>query len=156
MSKQTELFQQFKMEYLRILMYFAALVACFLNSVSIVTAQLLGQFLPRLQLNLIRFTSQLILVIILAMFLRKNVFYFKTWFHAPIAVFDGVMYCIMILSINVSTLYAPVGNLESVGIFTFVLPAVIFNIVQRRASWSVVGFVMHWSDAASPTGIPLR
>ena len=126
------------MKWERIAAYFAALFGMLLYSVGITTSQLIGQFLPRLQLNLIRFVSQLLLCSLLVLFLRKNVFRFKTCRHAALAVISGVSYCFSLMTINLAAPYAPLGNLESLSILCFVVPAVLFNVMRCRASWAVV------------------
>ena len=126
------------MQRSRIFGYVGAFAASLFYSMSMVTSQVLGQFVPRLELNLVRFVSQLVLATVLVVALRKNVFRVASWQHGLITVVNGVVYCFMILSINVAALYAPVGNIESVGVLLFVLPATAYNMFRCRASCAVV------------------
>ena len=118
--------------------YGAALTSSLCYSGSVATAQLLGEILPRFEMNVVRFVSQFLLCSSVALALRRNPLHL---IHRRdvISIFLGAFaYTSCVLTINLAPLYIPVGNMESVAIVLFVLLAIANAIVKRRATVAIV------------------
>ena len=126
----------------RLLGYVSSVVVSISYCGSVTTAQLLGQYLPRFQLNSIRLTSQLLLATSLILLFKKNVLAVKSCRHAALIVFCGVLYCLTILTMNWAAIFVPVGNMESLLIMTCIVASLFCAwLTERVAVVDIVGGV---------------
>ena len=86
------------------------IISAVFYSGQIITAQIMGNTCPQFQLNLIRFSAQTMISLIMIFILKQNVFDLKESKDAWIIFAGSTAYTWFIFSMCLAPLYAPVGK----------------------------------------------
>ena len=106
--------------------------------ISIICAQLIGQYIPILQLNTIRFTAQAALCAIVAKLLKINLFSIANVRDILLMSGNALVYAWMYFSVFAATLFAPVGNLSAVQTAVCIGMAMGLAVMKRTVSAALV------------------